>query len=155
MQDALRVSSSPTPRTLDSVLTPLRQLEGVYDAYRRSPGGRRPSDDSPVAGDAPFRAPTGTHDVLAPESARWEALVARFADARRARRLTGWSSRPMFEDAGVFRRGVGEESEVVTRRCTSSRTRAAGMLALRPEGTASVVRAFVQHRPPVPWKAGT
>ena len=55
----------------------------------------------------------------------------------------------MFEDVRLFRRGIGEEQRRrAARRCTSSRTGAAATLALRPEGTASVVRAFVQHHPP-------
>jgi len=99
-----------------------------------------------------FQAPTGTRDVLAPESAQFATLVARFS---RAARLAGYGLvvSPMFEDAGVFRRGVGEASEVVTKEMYVFEDRSGRSLALRPEGTASVVRAFVQHRPPVPWKA--
>ena len=47
----------------------------------------------------------------------------------------------------------GTRATWCARRCTSSPTAAGGAVALRPEGTASVVRAFVQHHPPVPWKA--
>ncbi|HEY5273849.1 MAG TPA: histidine--tRNA ligase [Acidimicrobiales bacterium] len=99
-----------------------------------------------------FQAPTGTRDVLAPESARVETLVGRFA---RQAHLAGYGLivSPMFEDVGVFRRGVGEESEVVTKEMYEFEDKGGRMLALRPEGTASVVRAFVQHRPLVPWKA--
>ncbi len=99
-----------------------------------------------------FQAPTGTRDVLAPESAQFATLVARFS---RAAGLAGYGLvvSPMFEDAGVFRRGVGEASEVVTKEMYLFEDRSGRSLALRPEGTASVVRAFVQHRPPVPWKA--
>ena len=99
-----------------------------------------------------FQAPRGTRDVLAPESSHFEALVARFADAAR---LAGYGLvvSPMFEDAGVFRRGVGEDSEVVTKEMYVFTDKGGRTLALRPEGTASIVRAFVQHRPPVPWKA--
>jgi histidyl-tRNA synthetase len=99
-----------------------------------------------------FQAPTGTRDVLAPESAGFEAVVARFA---RTVHLAGYGLvvSPMFEDAGVFRRGVGEDSEVVTKEMYVFEDKGGRTLALRPEGTASVVRAFVQHRPPVPWKA--
>jgi histidyl-tRNA synthetase len=60
----------------------------------------------------PIRAPKGTHDVLWPESSRWEALVAAFAG--RARRAGfGLTITPVFEDARLFRRGIGGESEVV------------------------------------------
>lgn len=100
----------------------------------------------------PFRAPTGTHDVLAPDSALWEGLVATFAES--AYRY-GFSlvMTPIFEDVGVFTRGIGEESEVFQKEMYIFEDRGERRLALRPEGTASVVRAFVQHRPTTPWKA--
>ena len=101
---------------------------------------------------APLRAPAGTHDVLWPQSARWERLVAEFA--RRAQRAGfGLVISPMFEDAALFRRGIGDESDVVRKEMYEFADRGGRDVALRPEGTASVVRAFVQHHPPVPWKA--
>lgn len=98
------------------------------------------------------RAPTGTRDVLWPESARWEELVGRFA--RRAQ-MAGYGLvlTPVLEEARLFHRGVGETSEVVTKEMYELTDRGGRQLALRPEGTAPVVRAFVQHHPPVPWKA--
>jgi histidyl-tRNA synthetase len=97
-----------------------------------------------------FRAPYGTRDVLVPESDRWQELVARFAD--RARRFGyGLLVTPIFEHAEVFHR-VGASTDVVTKEMYEFEDRGGRRLALRPEGTASVVRAFVQHRPPVPWK---
>jgi histidyl-tRNA synthetase len=97
-----------------------------------------------------FRAPYGTRDVLAPESDRWQELVARFAD--RARRFGyGLVVTPIFEHAEVFHH-VGETTDVVSREMYEFEDRGGRRLALRPEGTASVVRAFVQNHPPVPWK---
>jgi histidyl-tRNA synthetase len=99
-----------------------------------------------------IRAPTGTHDVLWPESSRWESLLALFSG--RARRAGfGLTVTPMFEDARLFRRGIGAESEVVNKEMYEFTDRGGRDLALRPEGTASVVRAFVQHHPTTPWKA--
>jgi histidyl-tRNA synthetase len=100
----------------------------------------------------PARAPTGTRDVLFPESARWEALVARFASQVEAAGY-GLAHTPIFEETRVFRRGIGEGSDVVGKEMYEFEDRGGRSLALRPEGTAPVVRAFVQHRPPVPWKA--
>ena len=60
---------------------------------------------------------------------------------------------PMFEDVGVFNRGIGEESDVVDKEMYVFEDRGERRYALRPEGTASVVRAFVQHQPTTPWKA--
>lgn len=98
------------------------------------------------------RAPTGTHDVLWPESVRWEALLARFAD-QVERAGYGLTHTPIFEDVKVFRRGIGEGSDVVGKEMYEFEDRGGRALALRPEGTAPMVRAFVQHRPPLPWKA--
>jgi histidyl-tRNA synthetase len=97
-----------------------------------------------------FRAPIGTQDVLPPESARWQALIATFA------RLAdtfgyGLIQSPMFEDIGVFHR-LGEGTDVVTKEMYDFRDKGDRHIALRPEGTAPVARAWVQHRPPTPWK---
>src|SRR5438067_8264329 len=98
-----------------------------------------------------FQAPVATRDVLPPESARWAALVAIFA--REATRAGyGLVVGPMFEDVGVFER-VGESTDVVRKEMYEFDDKGGRRIALRPEGTAPVVRAFVQHRPPVPFKA--
>jgi histidyl-tRNA synthetase len=100
-----------------------------------------------------FTAPIGTRDVLPPQSTRWEHLVAVFADlAERAG--YGLVQTPMFEDIGVFQR-LGEGTDVVRKEMYVFDTPGGDRLALKPEVTASVVRAFVQHRPPTPWKVWT
>jgi histidyl-tRNA synthetase len=105
-----------------------------------------------VASGSSFTAPKGTHDVLPPDSGRWTALVARFATVAE-RAGYGLVVSPMFEDLDVFRR-VGEATDIVTKEMYDFLDKGGRHIALRPEGTASVVRAFVQHRPPeVPWKA--
>ena len=97
-----------------------------------------------------YRAPVGTHDVLPPESAAWADAVARFAD--RARRFGyGLVVTPVFEHLEVFQR-VGASTDVVRKEMYEFTDKGGRSLALRPEGTAPVVRAFVQHRPAVPWK---
>ncbi|MDQ6798399.1 MAG: histidine--tRNA ligase [Actinomycetota bacterium] len=98
-----------------------------------------------------FRSPAGTHDVLPPESARWQALIASFA-ATVGRAGYGLVVSPMFEEVGVFAR-LGEGTDVVGKEMYDFRDKADRHLALRPEGTASVVRAWAQHRPPLPFKA--
>jgi len=100
----------------------------------------------------PFQAPIGTHDVLAPTSGRWEGLIGLFAEY--AYRY-GFSLiiTPLFEEVGVFNRGIGEHSEVAKKEMYVFEDRAQRQYALRPEGTASVVRAFVQHQPTTPYKA--
>jgi histidyl-tRNA synthetase len=105
-----------------------------------------PRDD---ASDA-YRNPKGTHDVVSPQSARWLELVRMFAD--RARRF-GYELivTPVFEHAEVFDR-LGESTDVVSKEMYEFTDRGGRRLALRPEGTAPVVRAYVQHRKHGPWK---
>jgi histidyl-tRNA synthetase len=97
-----------------------------------------------------FRAPIGTQDVLPPASARWQQLIATFAGL--AERFGyGLVHGPLFEDIGVFQR-LGAGTDVVRKEMYDFRDKGDRHLALRPEATASVVRAYVQHRPPTPWK---
>lgn len=99
-----------------------------------------------------FSAPVGTRDVMPPESAQWVELVARFAQ-HVANAGFGLVQSPMFEDLGVFLR-VGEGTDIVTKEMYDFIDKGGRHLALRPEGTASIVRAYLQHRPQRnPWKA--
>jgi histidyl-tRNA synthetase len=97
-----------------------------------------------------FRAPIGTQDVLPPESARWQSLIATFAGVA-DRFGYGLVHGPLFEDIGVFQR-LGAGTDVVRKEMYDFRDKGDRHVALRPEATASVARAFVQHRPPTPWK---
>src|ERR1700694_1026097 len=99
-----------------------------------------------------FQAPKGTFDVFAPQSSRYEAFVALFAELVE-RAGYGLVINPMFEDYGVFQR-VGESTDIVRKEMYEFEDRGGRHLALRPEGTGSVVRAFVEHRPTTPWKVG-
>ena len=97
-----------------------------------------------------FRSLTGMRDVLAPETQRRRALVHTFA---RVVQAAGYAEivPPLVEDLGVFLR-VGESTDVVTKEMYDFTDKDGRRIALRPEITAGVVRAFVQHRPPLPWK---
>jgi histidyl-tRNA synthetase len=97
-----------------------------------------------------FRAPIGTHDVLPPESGRWIEVATRFA-SRAATFGYGLVVTPIFEHKEVFQR-VGEGTDVVRKEMYDFADKGGRLLALRPEGTAPVVRAYVQHRPTPPWK---
>ena len=90
-------------------------------------------------------------DILAPESARWRRFVQVFADTVEA---AGYEQiiPPLLEYSGVFSR-VGEATDVVTKEMYDFVDKGDRHVALRPEQTASVCRAFVQHRPTLPWKA--
>ena len=97
-----------------------------------------------------YNTSPGTRDILAPESARWRAFQQVFADVVEP---AGFSLiiPPMFEDLGVFLR-VGETTEIVTKEMYDFEDKGGRRIALRPEQTASVCRAFVEHRPVTPWK---
>lgn len=110
-----------------------------------------PTSKAPSPPAKGFKAPIGTHDVIAPESGRWTALLATFAGVA-GQYGYGMVHTPMFEDLGVFLR-MGEGTDVVTKEMYDFEDKGGRRVALRPEGTASVVRAFVEHRPIVPWKA--
>ena len=78
------------------------------------------------------------------------ALIATFAE-RASRFGFDLVVTPIFEHLEVFQR-VGESTDVVRKEMYEFEDKGGRRLALRPEGTASVVRAFVQHHPPIPWK---
>ena len=93
-----------------------------------------------------FRAPRGTRDLLPPERvamARLERLAAELA----ARYGYHPIETPLFEQAGVFERGIGEVTDVVEKELflLTPRDEDAERWALRPEPTAGIVRAYVQH----------
>lgn len=99
---------------------------------------------------ARFQAPKGTQDVLPPASARWEALLGAYATTVE-RAGYGLVQSPMFEEIGVFQR-ESEGADAVRKEMYDFVDKGDRHVALRPEGTASVVRAFVQHQPTTPWK---
>ena len=98
-----------------------------------------------------YQALRGTRDILSPAAERHRALVDVFADECR---LAGYEHlmSPIFEELDVFLR-VGESTEIVTKEMYDFIDKDGRRIALRPELTASVVRAFVQHNPTnLPWK---
>ena len=97
-----------------------------------------------------FKAAPGTRDVLPPESERRIELARVFADTAGQFGFAPLET-PTFEDVGVFQR-IGEGTDVVGKEMYEFTDRGDRRLALRPEGTAPVCRAFAQHRPPTPWK---
>jgi len=97
-----------------------------------------------------FKTPKGTRDILPGEADRHRALVSTFGESAR-RAGYGHVMTPIFEDIGVFQR-LGDSTDVVTKEMYDFEDKSGNRLALRPELTAAVVRAFVQHRPLIPWK---
>jgi histidyl-tRNA synthetase len=97
----------------------------------------------------PLQAVKGMNDILPPESARWEQLEATM---RSVLARYGYSNVrvPIVEPTALFVRGIGEVTDIVEKEMYAFEDRAdkhgqAEHLALRPEGTAGVVRAMIEH----------
>ena len=97
-----------------------------------------------------FQTSPGMRDILPPESARWRQFVTIFAQVVGSAGY-GQVISPLLEDLGVFQR-IGDATDVVTKEMYDFVDKGGRHIALRPELTASVCRAFVQHRPLTPWK---
>lgn len=98
-----------------------------------------------------FQPPKGTDDLLAPQSQTWRDVLALWDD---------WSARygfplvmtPVLESTELFQRGVGDSTEVVTKQMYTFEDRGGRSVTLRPEGTAGVVRAYLNSGHQGMWK---
>ncbi|PRH76959.1 histidine--tRNA ligase [Streptomyces solincola] len=90
-----------------------------------------------------FKAPKGTYDLLPPDSAVYLAVREAIAAPARAAGY-GYVETPGFENVELFARGVGESTDIVTKEMYAFETKGGDKLALRPEGTASVLRAALE-----------
>jgi len=88
----------------------------------------------------------GMKDILPPESERWAALEASFR-AHAGRYGFREIRTPLLERTELFARAVGETTDIVEKEMYTFTDRSGESLTVRPEGTASVVRAFLDHRP--------
>ena len=104
-----------------------------------------------------IEAPRGTHDVLPSEQPLWQKVTGemeRLCDLYGYRRI----QTPVFEDAELFQRTSGAGSDIVQKEMYIFEDRSGRKLALRPEGTAPICRAYLQHgmqREPQPVKLFT
>jgi histidyl-tRNA synthetase len=91
-----------------------------------------------------FQSPRGTSDILPEDQPYWryiEEKISRICHQYGYRRI----DTPVFEDAGLFVRGVGEETDIVQKEMYVFDDRGGNKLTLKPEGTASVCRAYLEH----------
>lgn len=91
-----------------------------------------------------IKKPRGTMDIMQPEIAAWRYVEE---TARKCASMYGFSEirTPTFEDLRLFKRGVGEGTDVVQKEMYTFEDREGRAFALRPEGTASVVRAIIEN----------
>lgn len=92
-----------------------------------------------------IKAVKGTRDLLPPATAVWNHVDS---VAREVFRLFNYQEirTPLFEETVLFARGVGEETDIVTKEMYTFTDRDGSSLTLRPECTASVIRAYIEHR---------
>ena len=91
-----------------------------------------------------YQAPRGTTDILPQEQACWHYVEQK---AVHICQLYGYEriNTPMFEDTGLFIRSVGEGTDIVEKEMYTFQDLGGNSLTLRPEGTASVCRSYLQH----------
>src|SRR5258705_2233864 len=91
-----------------------------------------------------IQAPRGTLDILPAESWKWQA-VERIARETAALYAFAEVRTPIFEHSELFHRGVGETSDIVHKETYTFNDRGDRSITLRPEGTAGVIRAAIEH----------
>jgi histidyl-tRNA synthetase len=91
-----------------------------------------------------YQAPRGTKDILPEEQPYWRYIEQKVADITR---LYGYSriDTPTFEDTALFSRGVGEATDIVQKEMYTFDDRGGNKITLRPEGTAAICRAYLEH----------
>ena len=92
-----------------------------------------------------FSKPKGTYDVLPKESARWqniESLIREICSIFNYKEIRT----PMFESTGLYHRSAGETSDVVSKETYDFKDRGDRSMTLRPEGTAGVVRSYIENK---------
>jgi histidyl-tRNA synthetase len=92
-----------------------------------------------------IKAVKGTRDILPPSSAVWNQVDA---VAREVLRIYNYQEirTPILEETALFARGVGQETDIVSKEMYTFDDRDGSSLTLRPEATASVMRAYIEHR---------
>src|SRR6202163_1817651 len=92
-----------------------------------------------------IKAVKGTRDILPPDSSVWNHVES---VAREVFRTYNYHEirTPIFEETALFARGVGEETDIVSKEMYTFEDRDGSSLTLRPEATASVIRAYIEHR---------
>lgn len=91
------------------------------------------------------KAPRGTKDIVPAEAYKWNYLEGKFRDLCK---LYGYEEirTPIFEHTELFKRGVGDTTDIVQKEMYTFKDRGDRDLTLKPEGTAGVIRAFIENK---------
>ena len=92
-----------------------------------------------------IKAVKGTRDLLPPSTDVWNRVEAKAREIFRAYNYHEIRT-PIFEETQLFARGVGADTDIVTKEMYTFDDRDGSSLTLRPENTASVIRAYIEHR---------
>lgn len=92
-----------------------------------------------------YRIPRGTQDILPAESQKWQYIEQKAHDLCRRYHYKEIRT-PMFEQTELFARGVGDTTDIVQKEMYTFEDRGGRSLTLRPEGTASTVRSYVENK---------
>ncbi|MFP3321471.1 histidine--tRNA ligase [Planococcus sp. SIMBA_160] len=92
-----------------------------------------------------IQAPRGTYDVLPQESAKWQEVERTINELCNLYQYKEIRT-PVFEHTELFQRGVGDTTDIVQKEMYTFQDRGDRSLTLRPEGTASVVRSYVENK---------
>lgn len=91
------------------------------------------------------KAPRGTNDILPPLSLQWQYVEETIREVMRFYNYEEIRT-PIFEYTELFQRGIGETTDVVEKEMYTFEDKGGRSITLRPEGTASVVRSFMEHK---------
>ena len=91
-----------------------------------------------------YQAPRGTQDKLPEDQAYWKYVEDTAAEVAALYHYSRLDT-PVFEDSGLFIRGVGEGTDIVEKEMYTFNDLGGSSVTLRPEGTAPVCRAYVEH----------
>lgn len=92
-----------------------------------------------------FKVPRGTQDILPGQTEKWqkvEEIIRHLCHVYRYQEIRT----PIFESTELFQRGVGDTTDIVQKEMYTFEDRGGRSITLRPEGTASVVRSYVEHK---------
>ena len=91
-----------------------------------------------------YKVPRGTFDILPADSYKWQFVIDAFREVAREFNYKEIIT-PIFEKSDLFERSVGELSDIVEKEMYKFEDKKGRILALRPEGTAPVVRSFIEN----------
>ncbi len=119
----------------------MHQSEQKFDPMTRATARTKPGEKSQTM---KYKAVYGTHDILPDESSGWqhlEAVVRGIFDLNNYREIRV----PTFEETDLFARSIGQDTDIVQKEMYTFLDQGKRSITLRPEGTAGVVRAYLEH----------